>query len=145
MMRPRRISAVEPDALKQLLRRHRLRATSARIAMLELLSTIDTPLTQMEIEEEVGGASHDRATMYRNLNSFTSAGLVRRVDLGDRVWRYIAQTVADRPLTGWFECTVCSTVIELDEIELRVPRGAPRAVAHKRVEIRLRGTCDDCS
>jgi len=41
-----------------------------------------------EVFAELQAEGWDRATLYRNLVDMTDAGLLRRVDLGDHVWRY---------------------------------------------------------
>jgi recombinational DNA repair protein (RecF pathway) len=42
-------------------------------------------------------------------------------------------------------CTDCGTVACLDDVEVKVRVGrAPRAVARRKVEVQLRGLCDDC-
>ncbi|MBS1150710.1 MAG: fur1, partial [Myxococcaceae bacterium] len=83
------------------------------------------------------------------LVDLTEVGLVERTDLGDHVWRFELKRI--RPGTGLpghvhFFCTGCGVVSCLDEVEVKVKpgKGAPRAVTRQKVEVQLRGLCDQC-
>ena len=81
----------KPDAsesIKLTIREAGLRATPARIATLKLLHGATSPLTHAEVAEELHDLGVDKATVFRNLNDMATAGLLRRTELGDRVWRF---------------------------------------------------------
>ena len=87
----------------------------------------------------------DRATIYRNLTDLAGAGLARRTDVGDHVWRFEAVTNDHDTAHPHFVCTECGTVECMPEIELAVRRAkAPRAVRNRQVEVHVRGLCDAC-
>ena len=85
------------------------------------------------------------------LNSLlTEAGLLRRTDMGDHVWRF---ELASGPEKGHesglhphFVCNSCGDVTCLpdDAIEIHVGRGAPKSLKGRTVEIQVKGRCDDC-
>ena len=90
----------------------------------------------------------DRTTVYRNLLDLTDAGLVRRSDLGDHVWRFeLKRDGAEQKAHPHFTCTDCGTVECLPEVAVRLLPGrhAPRSIVKRKVEVQLRGLCDDCS
>jgi Fur family ferric uptake transcriptional regulator len=125
-----------------------LRTTQPRLRVLEKLAQSTTPVSHGELVEELEHAGVDRTTIYRNLLDLTDAGLVRRTDLGDHVWRFELMLTADKPVEHpHFTCTDCGMVECLPELTVQVPRGrrAPRSIAEHKVEIQLRGLCDDCS
>ena len=87
----------------------------------------------------------DRATIYRNLIDLAEAGLLRRTDVGDHVWRFEAVSGEHDAAHPHFVCTECGTVECLPELELAVRRArAPRAVRQRQVEVHVRGLCDAC-
>lgn len=136
----------ELDELRAAIRGAGLRATPSRLAVLALLRASELPVSHGEVADRLAGQAWDRATIYRNLTDLADAGLARRTDLGDHVWRFEAVAAghgaAQHP---HFVCTSCGTVECLPDVELALRRTrAPRAVRSKKVEIQLRGVCDAC-
>jgi Fur family ferric uptake transcriptional regulator len=137
------------DELRGAVRGKGLRATPSRLAVLELLRSSDTPMSHGDVADRLASQAWDRATIYRNLTDLAEAGLVRRTDVGDHVWRF--EAVSDEHAAAahpHFVCTECGTVECMPEIELSV-RGAksakpPRAVKQRQVEVHVRGLCDSC-
>jgi Fur family ferric uptake transcriptional regulator len=137
------------DELRAAVRGKGMRATPSRLAVLELLRSSDTPMSHGDVADRLASQAWDRATIYRNLTDLAEAGLVRRTDVGDHVWRF--EAVSDEHAAAahpHFVCTECGTVECMPEIELSV-RGAksakpPRAVKQRQVEVHVRGLCDSC-
>jgi Fur family ferric uptake transcriptional regulator len=135
------------DDLKATIRRAGLRSTSPRVAVLRRLVAATTPASHGELAELLAAEGMDRTTVYRNLVDLTEAGLVQRTDLGDHVWRFELKRTTDEPRHPHFTCTDCGTVACLPEVTLSVKpgRGVPKSLSRQKVEIQLRGKCDDCS
>ncbi len=140
------------DELRSAVRAKGLRATPSRLAVLDLLRGTESPMSHGDVADRLATQEWDRATIYRNLTDLAEAGLVRRTDVGDHVWRYEAVT-GDHEASAHphFVCTECGTVECLPEIELAVrasrtsSRGKPpRAVKQRQVEVHVRGLCDAC-
>src|SRR5688572_24016478 len=138
------------DDLRSRIRNVGLRATAPRIAVLRSLLNVATPQSHAEVVERLAPEGWDRATIYRNLTDLTEAGLVRRTDLGDHVWRFDLRVQqkghaeSDHP---HFMCDECGGVLCLpdESVELKPARGAPRALQRNRVQIQIRGRCDRCA
>jgi Fur family ferric uptake transcriptional regulator len=140
------------DELRGAVRAKGLRATPSRMAVLDLLRASDSPMSHGDVADHLASEAWDRATIYRNLTDLAEAGLVRRTDVGDHVWRF--EAVSDDHEAGahpHFVCTECGTVECLPDIELavRASRTArsgkpPRAVKQRQVEVHVRGLCDAC-
>jgi Fur family ferric uptake transcriptional regulator len=135
--------------LREQLRAAGLRATAARVAVLRVLAGRATASSHPEITAARAEDGWDRATLYRNLVDLTEAGILRRVDLGDHVWRYELAGPADQAHDDLdhphFLCTECGDVACLPDFVLPVPAGAvPAAVRAGKVSIQLRGRCDKC-
>jgi Fur family ferric uptake transcriptional regulator len=132
---------VEPAAL---LRQRGLRVTASRLAVLELLADSPSPLTHQEVVEHFHGSPWNRSTLYRNLIDLAEVGLAAKSEIGglmrfERTGRENA--CAEHP---HFVCTDCGTVTHLEAVTVHVEGRGPQAVATGRIEVQLRGRCDDC-
>lgn len=125
------------EQLREQIRATGLRATSPRIAVLQSLG------------RELAPKGWDRATIYRNLIDLTNAGLVRRTDMGDHLWRFeLREGTGDHATDEHphFMCDTCGDVLCLpdESIEIKAARGAPRALRRKGLQIQIKGRCDRC-
>lgn len=133
------------DALRAAIRGAGLRATASRIAVLQHLLTSPSPVSHGDVVDKLTPGPWDPATLYRNLVDLAEAGLARRTDMGDHVWRFEAVDGAhDVKAHPHFVCTECGTIECLPEMQLVAPRKTPRAVKQKQIEVQLRGLCDAC-
>jgi len=134
------------DQLRTAIRGRGLRATPSRVAVLALLREQAAPMSHGDVADRLADQAWDRATIYRNLTDLSEAGLLRRSDLGDHVWRFEAVDSAHADEHHpHFVCTSCGTVACMPDLELSMRRGkAPRAVRQKEIEVQVRGRCDAC-
>jgi Fur family ferric uptake transcriptional regulator len=133
-------------ARTKVLRDAGLRSTRPRLQVLEALERAKSPLSHGDVADLLEDATLDRATVYRNLMALTEAGLVRRTDLGDHVWRFelVRQYTAHEMAHPHFVCTDCGTVSCLPGVTVRIDGGGAASVARKGFEVQLRGVCGDC-
>lgn len=133
------------DELLAAIRGRGLRATPARVAVYAALLASRRPVSHAELLRRLARQDLDRVTVFRNLAALVRAALVRRIDLGDRVWRFVAAGSAP----AWsveFVCTSCGSTAALRDVQLHVAMaGAPRAIARREVELEVRGRCDACA
>jgi len=132
--------------LRDAIRGAGLRATPSRVAVLGLLRSSDHAVSHGDVADRLSGEAWDRATIYRNLTDLADAGLARRTDLGDHVWRFEAVAAGHGAESHpHFVCTSCGTVECLPGVELSVRKSrGPRAVRTRDVEVQVRGVCDGC-
>ena len=138
--------ADQSESIKLSIREAGLRATPARIATLKLLHEATSPLTHAEVAAEIQDLGVDKATVFRNLNDMAAAGLLRRTELGDRVWRFelIAENDDHGSAHPHFVCVDCGTVSCMDEIKLTAGSLRLSQEFGEVTEILLRGHCNDC-
>lgn len=144
------MNAVDPhvDELRERLRGAGLRATSVRLAVLGVLHLARLPQTHEDLMLALAGRGFDRATVYRVLADLAEAGLLRRMDLGDKIWRYELDDACrgveiDHP---HFMCDLCHTVICLPRLELRTLDGRPpEALRGAVVTLQISGRCAGCA
>lgn len=136
----------QSESLKHAIRGAGLRATPARIATLKLLHAATSPLTHAEVSNELRDLGVDKATVFRNLNDMASAGLLRRNELGDRVWRFELVTEDDGHSSTHphFVCVDCGTVSCMNEIKLTAGSLRLSQEFGEVTEILLRGHCNEC-
>lgn len=123
-----------------------LRATPARVATLKLLREATSPLTHADVADQLDRNGIDRATAFRNLNDLTDAGLLRRTELGDHVYRFeeIRPDEKENGAHPHFLCTICGAVSCLTNVEL-TPESLRECMKIGDVfEILLRGRCNEC-
>ena len=133
------------DLVKQAIREAGLRATPARIATLQLLRESPSPLTHAAVAEHLSGLGVDKATAFRNLNDMTDAGLLRRTEVGDHVWRF--ETIGDDDHDRGhphFLCVDCGSVSCMDDVKLTAASQRASEQVGQVTEILLRGRCNDC-
>lgn len=133
------------DELRAVLRAAGLRVTPSRLAVLELLRATGAPVSHGDVSDRLAAQAWDRATIYRNLIDLAEAGLARRTDVGDHIWRFEAVNAGHDQRHPHFVCTECGGIECLPQTELAVRRSrAPRAVKQRKVEVHVRGICDAC-
>ena len=134
------------DSVQEEIRRSGLRATPARIATLILLRMSDAPLTHAEVSESLSDRGIDKATAFRNLNDLTEAGLLRRTELGDHVWRFEAlRGESGDSVHPHFLCVDCGSVACLDDVKLTAGSLRQSAKVGEITEILLRGHGNECT
>lgn len=133
------------DNLRTAIRGTGLRATHQRVAVLEILRADGEPLSHNQISEQLTH-SGERSTLYRNLTTLTRVGLLRRIELGDRVWRFeYARGASHARQHPHFVCTECGVIKCLTKVRIVADRmRAPGAIKRGEIEIQVRGRCDDC-
>jgi Fur family ferric uptake transcriptional regulator len=135
------------NEVRGLLRERGLRATASRIAVLEVLHQQAGPMTHEQVMGKLPEGIHDRASIWRILSDLADTGLLRRMDLGDRVWRYelldACRTVTDDH--AHFFCEDCGTVSCLPPLEIRARGGElPAVLQGANFQVRVAGTCSAC-
>lgn len=136
---------------REILRDAGLKCTPGRMALLELLLEEKKPLSQQEIARGLVGVDFNYVSIYRSLDAFLKAGIVHRVEAGDRTWRYaLCGCGSHRHCHPHFICRECGRVECLSDFQGAgfkedLPEDyLPGYVVEER-ELYLRGLCRDCS
>ena len=104
-------------------------------------------MSHEQIMSKLPEGIHDRASIWRILSDLSDTGLLRRMDLGDRVWRYelldACRAVTDDH--AHFFCEKCGTVSCLPPLEIRERGGElPTVLRGANFQVRVAGSCSDC-
>ncbi len=123
-----------------------LKRTMGRIAIINLLMTAEYPLSQHEIAHRLPKVSMNGVSIYRSLDAFLKAGIVHRVESGDRTWRFAICGCGTRGhCHPHFICKQCGKVECLPGHNLpEFGKMQPGYVVEEQ-EFYIRGRCAGCS
>lgn len=123
-----------------------LRATPARLALMELLETTDKPL---DVQTMIAFLEHrsikaDPATVFRIVNMFTEKGIVKPIQLHEGKFRYELSNKADH---HHLVCEKCGEIEDIsdcniDALEKEIERKKHFKVTSHSLE--FFGICQSC-
>ncbi len=123
-----------------------LRATPARIALMNLLESTDKPLDVQTMIEylEKKDIKTDPATVFRIVNMFTEKGLLKPIQLNEGKFRYELSTKADH---HHFICELCGVIEDIsdcniDQLEKNITK--KKGLLIKRHSLEFFGLCTVC-
>lgn len=129
-----------------LLKNAGMKVTKARLAVCDILRATQKPLAIQDVLKNLGRQSVNQATVYRILEAFASAGLVRRVDLQhDHAHYELVDSTRDH---HHVICTSCARVEDVevdDEALLRsVLKQSKRFTSMSHHALEFYGLCVQC-
>lgn len=131
-----------------ILRRAGFRVTKPRLLILELLEISSTPLSIYEIVAQLRDHDIDQVTVYRSIETFTQAGIIREVDfLGQHARYELPDLEHDH---HHIVCTKCHKIedfvgCDIENIEkkaLRQSHAFSQIIGHS---FDLYGLCNSCA
>ena len=142
---PRRLVQQPLADLTARLRAQSRKVTGPRQAILDVLRSHATPLTNRQIHHALGKSDCDLATIYRTMHTLLEMRLVRRCDFGDGVARF--ELASDDSHHHHLVCRVCHMIVEIDEclppqLESELARRHGFALVSHRLE--FFGICPRC-
>jgi len=127
-----------------------LKKTPGRLAVIRLLLENREPLTHQEIYERLDDIEINPVSVYRSLDAFTRAGIVHKVEAGDRIGRF-ALCGCGTPHKGnghchpHFICKSCGRTECLEDQEMPELAAVKPGYKVEEKEVYLRGICSKCS
>ncbi len=134
---------IDVDGIRELLRGRGLRATPARIAVIDFLDGSGHPRTHLEVTEELVKTGFEKSTIFRALGDLTEAGLLRKMELGDHVWRFerVGGSGAEANGHPHLLCVDCGSIQCLDDNQVELKA----ALSVGQIEdVLLKGRCPEC-
>ena len=134
---------MDVEGIRELLRAKGLRATPARIAVIDFLDGSGHPNTHLEVTEELVKSGFEKSTIFRALGDLAEAGLLRKMELGDHVWRFerVGGHGSDTSAHPHLLCVDCGSIQCLDDnqVELKASQSVGRIE-----DVLLKGRCPEC-
>ena len=126
------------------LRRDKYRITEPRKALLRELIGSDRPLSAEELHAQLGADQYDLVTVYRNLETFESAGIATRIptESGKSLFELNAAEHHHHHII----CRKCHRAEKLDHCEVEKLEQLAAKLGFTEVThvLELYGICDDC-
>lgn len=134
------------ESFKTILRNSGHKATSSRIAILEIFKKSKKPLSAQEIIELLP-RNADQVTVYRTLKSFKEKGVIKQIDLRHNHAHYELTDLAEH---HHLICLKCGKVEDVDHcgveaIESSVLRSSKHFAEIKQHALEFYGICKTCS
>ncbi len=135
------------NAAVNALRSRGLRVSAARRLVLEALYAADEPVTAEALAGGLGGRlpACDLASVYRNLETLESVGLVAHVHVGHAAGRY---ALAGSGRDGWAACEACGRHVALAPAAIERVRAAVREACGFEARFShfpVVGRCPECA
>lgn len=130
------------EKLAEQLRLKSLKVTPFRVELLQVLSSVNSPLSSSQILQKLKGG--DRATLFRNLKSMEAAGLLLSSEFGRGAMFY--ELVKDSHEHHMF-CVKCESLEPIDHCGVqplveRARRKGFHVLSHR---LELLGLCSRCA
>ncbi len=135
---------------KHILHRFRLKVTSARLFVLDILIRSDVALSHNDILSQARDPQLDKVTLYRTLDAFVKSGLAHKVATEDRNWLYALhhndQKESFEDDHAHFVCDECERIYCVPVVpagKLQISN-SDQSFTVRSHEYRLHGTCPQC-
>lgn len=134
--------------VSNLLKKHSLRQTETREAVLEIMFDKNYALSHADIEKEIGGR-FDRVTIYRTLNAFLENGVIHKVldnegGIKYAVCQHEHRTAAHLENHIHFKCSVCQQTLCLDHYHIPSIK-LPESYVVESFNVLAEGICNKCN
>jgi Fur family ferric uptake transcriptional regulator len=138
----------------------KLKSTSSRLEVLDVLLNSQNPLTHQEILKTLP-VNFDRVTLYRVLDWLLENQLIHKVAASDRSWRFqfnhgfkriqeteskkaIKYSTAPHHSHAHFQCSSCGKVFCLENVYPKLTNNIPSDFLVNSIELNITGTCLSC-
>ncbi|MDN3658223.1 transcriptional repressor [Ferruginibacter paludis] len=135
------------ETLLNIFKKNQLSVTDGRKKILELFLNSDGALAHADIEKNTG-ASFDRVTVYRTLQTFVDKGIIHIIPTTDNSILYAL--CKDNCEAGHhhddhvhFVCDACSKTICLEEVTVPLVK-LPQGFKPRHAAMVVNGICGDC-
>lgn len=131
---------------KEILHQAGLKKTAGRLALVELLLKNKSPLTLQELSSQLNDINLNETSIYRSLDAFIKAGIVHRIETGERVWRFALCVCSSQGhCHPHFICERCGKAECLDEINIPHLKEPRPGYIVQRQELYYKGICPRCT
>ena len=116
--------------IEDIIKNKKIKLTSARVALLEILQEANKPLSYEDIKSNI---SMDKATFYRNIAKFEEQGILNSFESNDKK-RYFELRLIPH---AHFVCVSCNKIECLSDLDIKLDGYLVNNVI-------VNGKCKDC-
>ena len=137
------------EDIRHWLHERALRSTGARVAVIQALDRAARPMSSSEVSREIGSATTDAATVYRNLVKLEEVGLVEVAARVDGMDRYALaprdESHGNHAAHPHFVCNDCGEVSCLPgDVQFSIKTRGRWNQPVRDAVVQLIGTCPAC-
>lgn len=134
------------ELAEEMIRGRGERITSSRVQILAMLLAEQRAIAHHEIEKGLRNSHKlDRVTLYRVLDWLTEKRFVHRMVSDDRIWRFRVNRPENSQQHAHFECTRCTKIVCLEELNAEYDQTLPPGYRFHGVELTVKGLCAECA
>ncbi len=128
----------------EILNNHKLKRTSCREGIIEVVMTANQALSENEIRARLIG-NYDRTTFYRSFKTLEEHHILHKIVVDNQLVKYaLDNTVSHKDEHAHFYCNECQTVKCMDNIPVQKYQ-LPEGYADNETEVLIKGTCSKCT
>lgn len=136
----------DSQQLREMIREAGLRCTDSRATVLQFVAESSRPQSHADVSEQLVPEGLDQATIYRNLTDLCDAGLLKRLDLGDHVWRFEFRLEDNEDDEHpHFVCTDCGEIACLAPVGISFDDEDDAPRVGEVDQVFLKGRCAECT
>jgi Fur family ferric uptake transcriptional regulator len=122
---------------------HKLRRTSCREGIIEVIMSANQALSENEIREQLSG-NYDRTTFYRSFKTLEEHEIVHRIVVDSQIVKYaLDNSITHKKEHAHFYCNDCHTLQCMEPTpaqEIKLPDG----YTELETEVLIKGICASC-
>lgn len=127
----------------EILNTHKLKRTSCREGILEVVMTAGQALSENQIRERLAG-NYDRTTFYRSFKTLEVHNIIHKIVVDNQLVKYaLHNSITHKQEHAHFYCSDCDMVKCLDDIPVQKYQ-LPDGFSDKETEVIIKGTCPAC-
>lgn len=127
----------------EILNTHKLKRTSCREGILEVVMAASQALSENEIREKLAG-NYDRTTFYRSFKTLEEHNIIHKIVVNNQLVKYaLHNSITHKQDHAHFYCNDCNMVKCLDDIPIQKYQ-LPDGFSDKETEVIIKGICPDC-
>lgn len=122
---------------------HKLKRTSCRQGIIEVMMASGQALSEHEIRERLSG-NYDRTTFYRSFKTLEEHKIVHKIVVDQQTTKYaFDNTLTHKIDHAHFFCSECQAVKCLDSVPVQQVQ-LPEGFSGAETEVLIKGTCANC-
>lgn len=129
---------------EQILLLKKIKRTSCREGIIELILNSKTALSENEIKDNLS-QNYDRTTFYRSFKTLLKKNIIHKIVVDKKTVKYaIDNSISEKHEHAHFYCTECGNVKCMDSVIVKTPN-LPDGYIAKETEVIIKGICQNCN
>lgn len=126
-----------------ILNSHKLKRTSCREGIIEVVMTATQALSENQIRERLVG-NYDRTTFYRSFKTLEEHKIIHKIVVDNQLVKYALDNVlTHKDEHAHFYCHHCNAVKCMDNVPVQKYE-LPEGYSDAETEVLIKGTCANC-